>query len=152
MSNETLQQQTEYDSLMAYAIWFKNQPFSIPPCPLDGVVRVGSFSGLALHRSGRHQVQLWIADPNSLIPEHSHPNVDSFALQVSGEMEFWVEGGDGKPTNSFRARPGVKHSAKIGPKGASFLTFHEFLDGDPHSVTEDWIGPSLGKDHVILNK
>ena len=144
------QQQEDYDPLMAYAYWYKAQPYAIPRSPFDGVVRVDGFSGLVLHRSGRHQVQLWICDPNTTIPEHSHPNVDSFAMWVSGDLQFMVEGGDGKPTNSFRAKPGVKHSATIGPKGAAFLTFHEFTDGDPRSVTEDWSGPPLGAQHADM--
>jgi hypothetical protein len=157
-----------FDPLLAFAAWFMRQPgLSVPQCPFDGVTRVGAFSGLVLYRKAPYQVQMWICDPNTEAPDHSHPNVDSLQQYLSGEMSFRLNGkevmalsdvkddGSGYSTArgaTLRVRPTDSHGATIGPKGACFLTFQHFLDGNPRSVEVDWVGEPLSADHAIAIK
>jgi quercetin dioxygenase-like cupin family protein len=155
MSNNT-QQPEDFDPLVAYANW-ASRNIPVPPlCPLRAITRVGKFSGLTLHRQGRFQSQLWICDPGSEIPNHGHPNVDSIQVYVAGQLDLSVGGQKvmerDTQTNArgifIRIGPGVKHGATIGPEGACFLTFQEWLKGEPESVETDWDGPALSNEHA----
>lgn len=148
-----------FDQLAQFANWFvRDQGFRIPPCIFDGVTKAGKNTGLVLYRDPPYQVQLWICDPNSEIPEHTHPNMDTIIIYLSGEFYVKVNGEpvltkeslyampDGMPSVPgawLRVGPNDKHSAMIGPKGCAFLNFGRFLDGKPRSADLDWEGPSL---------
>lgn len=151
-----------FDELGSFAEWYQRQYFAIPLCPADGVRRVGGFSGLTLYRQGPFQVQLWICEPNSVIPDHCHPNVDSIQMYLSGEVFLRLNGEEIVQPNDvheahnglssrhgffIRICPGDIHGATIGPKGGSFLTFQRFLDGKPKSVELDWAGEPIDKAH-----
>lgn len=158
MSKENAAKVPDFDPLIAYGHWFMEQGPSVPLSPIDGVTRVGNFSGLVLHRSGQFQTQMWICDPGSVIPEHSHPNVDSIQLYVSGSLNLFVrdlvEAAPNGTSIQLRERggnarvlPGQGHSAKIGPMGACFLTFQHWLVDPPSSVEMDWVGEALSDEH-----
>lgn len=139
-----------FDPLSAFASWFvKEQGHMMAHCIPDGVSRVGSFSGIVLYRDDRFQVQLWIADPNSRIPEHVHPNMDTILMYLSGEFmlkvnDIVVFNKENTKVGAWaRIGPNDKHNAEIGPKGVAFLNFGHFLDGKPRSANEDWIGEPL---------
>ena len=154
-----------FDPLVAFANWFAAQPgFGVPQSPFDGVTRVGAFSGLVLYRKAPYQVQLWQCDPNSEIPDHSHPHVDSIQQYLSGEMSLRLNGREVMPMNTvkddgsgystargafIRVRPTDNHGATIGPMGACFLTYQHFLDNNPRSVHMDWEGEPLSDEHAM---
>lgn len=150
-----------FDPLAAFANWFvRDQGYRVPPCPFDAISRVGKFTGLVLYRNAPYQVQLWICEPHSEIPEHNHPNMDTLFAYLSGEIYLNVNGvpiltpentrelQDGMCSNAgvyARIGPTDKHSAKIGPRGGSFLNFGMFHDGFVRSAHLDWEGEPLDK-------
>lgn len=159
----------DFDPLTAFAGWYVNQiGFGVPQSPLLGVTRVGAFSGLTLFRTGQFQVQLWLCDPNSEIPDHSHPNCDTILQYVSGEMSLRLNGvevlrredikdvGDGTSSARgvwLRINPQDNHGGTIGPAGSAFLTIQQWRHGvAPMSVELDWHGDPLSPEHEIAIK
>jgi hypothetical protein len=153
----------KFDQLANFTDWYQRQPFAVPMAPAFGVNKVGAFTGLTLFRQGRFQVQLWLCDPNSEIPDHSHPNVDSIQVYVSGQVYLRLNGEvvikpedvredmNGLNTKAafwMRVGPGDVHGATIGPKGGAFITFQHWLRGDPESVENDWEGEPIDAEHA----
>lgn len=139
---------------------------AIPVSVFDGVTFVGDFAELVLDRRGKFQAQLCLCKPNSSIPDHGHPHVDSIVWMITGQLYFRVEHNgqmvqvwgpmdltetkDGLCSANGKfipVGPGVKHGATIGPAGAAFLSFQEWLSGEPTSVEKDWVGPALSEEH-----
>jgi mannose-6-phosphate isomerase-like protein (cupin superfamily) len=132
--------------------WVENPEFKTPhetPVVIDG-----SIIGTVLYRKNEYQIQLFTVKPNTVIPPHSHPNVDSMDIYLSGDIEFWVDqdqvlkqeehgptedGTSRKMGRSFRVLPGQEHSAKIGAKGGAFLSFQLWLKDKPTNVGDDWL-------------
>lgn len=162
----TSKEEQSFDVLEAYAKWYSQEVgHGIPLCPASGVSFIGKFRGIVLDRRDQFQTQLWICDPNSEIPDHSHPNVDSIQVYISGEVFLRLNGRKIIPEGSvetmpdglsngygttLRVRPNDTHGATIGPMGGSFLTFQHWLNGKPESVENDWIGNPLCDDHAKI--
>ena len=81
------------DDLSSFADWYLNSgdikrlytPFKNPLLFIEGV------SGVVLYRKDNFQVELFICQPNTIIPEHTHPDVDSYELFLYG-MKFTHSG------------------------------------------------------------
>jgi len=161
------------DPLFEFSCQYFSNCSAIPIPPFkDGVVRVGAFTGITLYRNGPFQVQLWTCDPNSNIPEHSHPGVDVIQVYLWGQIHLTHNGvpvieeagmaefqadGIGYSTSmayglNLRVHPGQTHGAKIGPMGGAFLTIQMWLDGEPRSVDTAWEGDHLSADHTARIK
>lgn len=155
-----------YDPLLEFARWYMaQQGMGVPMSPACGTKRVGSFSGLVMYRTGQYQVELWIADPNSELPEHQHPNVDQIQVYLSGQVwptkngvemidkDSLLELPDGRSNLNgvnMRVKPGDKHGLKVGPLGGAFLNFQRWTDGvTPRSIHLDWIGEPLNAEHAV---
>jgi len=74
------------DDLKEFKNWFlKNNtiqvPYDNPLMFIDGI------AGITLYRKKPYQVQLFILEPNTIIKEHSHPNIDSYEMFLWG-MKF----------------------------------------------------------------
>lgn len=125
-------------------------------------MRIDGFSGLVLHREGPFQVELWLADPYADTQLHSHPNVDSLLIFLSGKVSFTNDGvevlamesarelPDGRGSQNgamFNTKPGVQHRAVFGDTGGAFLNIEYWLDGRPKSAALDWKGREIGKLH-----
>lgn len=152
-------------SLREFLDWYMQHSNVLPQSPYDGLTFVGNGPALALFREGPFQVQLFLCVPNTLIPKHSHPHVESFEINVSGDVDFYVEN---KPTYPEGAGSlernglprlwgygayvgaGVIHHAVIGPKGGAFLSVQKWLQGTPTSVDEDWEGSAMTAAHLQL--
>jgi hypothetical protein len=133
--------------------WLEKRPFRVPfstPIIIDG-----NIFGAVLYRSPPWQVQLFILKPNSVVPEHQHPNVDSFEVYLSGEIEFSLSGeiiarmeDSDEPDfsglhklygTSIRVVPLAWHGARTGAKGGAFLSVQKWLnDVAPTNVGDDW--------------
>lgn len=156
----------QFDTLDAFAAWYCKVMGPIPPSPFEAITRLEGFIGMTLYRHGQFQVQMWICDPYSEIPDHSHPDVDSLQVYVSGEvflrfngqpvitpdsLDYAAIGSETiSPKNGFslRVRPTDNHGATIGPRGGVFITFQEWLNGvEPQSVEMNWKGPVLNESH-----
>jgi len=120
-----------------------------------------SVSGLTLYRQKDLQVQLYNLPPNSEIPLHVHPNMDSFEVYVGGDALFTVEGIDTEEHNrkienfdhledkeefykemflrNFRVTETTSHGGRMGEKGGAWLSIQHWKNGvKPSSPIEDW--------------
>jgi hypothetical protein len=153
-----------FDPLIAFFGWWMNETKGgLFPSVHDGVTKVGcEFTGLVLYRQPPFQVELWIVAPNTEIPEHAHPNIDSFLVHVTGDLTVFVgeemvlgpvqtvarpDGVCKSNGNWIRIRPGQQHAGRTGPLGAAFLNVQLWLDGKPRSADSDWKGDALNEEH-----
>jgi uncharacterized RmlC-like cupin family protein len=127
--------------------WMENKPLKSPQD--DGVTFVENIHGVILYRDYPFQVELFTMEPNTLVEPHKHPNVETVALYVSGDIDFqrkhkWYI----HPFDMFKGRfpypaikigPDVQHTARTGPKGGSFLTIQRWLNNtQPKFIGNDW--------------
>jgi hypothetical protein len=138
-------------------------PFERPVTIVEGV------TGVVLYRQGQIQVQMFIAAPDIEIPDHTHPNVDSYEVYMAGDLHFRLNGelvlpeevlqkqtedGTGAALYvSVRVPPNAPHGAKVGPRGGVFLSIQRWLNGvPPTSVGDDWDGETMGPVHDSFAK
>ena len=113
----------------------------------DGVI------GFVLHREGQFQTQLFIVEPNVVIPDHIHPNVDSFEVAIHG-MTFRHYGMTILTPESDSAGSSIyvhrndPHGGGSCDDGGCFLSVQQWLNGvPPTSVGNDWDGDTMGPQH-----
>jgi len=134
----------DFDDLTAFADWWlTNRPVRPPP---DAITTYDNMTGTCLYRSGCYQVQMFTARPNSSAPSHVHPNVDSYELYLSGDLDFVINGVIYKhadiATNPIPVRiyPSYWHEGITGEAGGCFLSIQKWLNGVPPTcVGNDWI-------------
>lgn len=154
----------EQDDLSYFANWYLTSekidriytPFKNPLLFIEGV------SGIVLYRSKPYQVELFICQPNLIIPEHTHPDVDSYECFLygmkfthSGETvmseEEALEEQDGYPINAYqtiRVKPNDLHGGTASKNGGAFISIQHWLnDVEPTHVSSNWNGDSMGKQH-----
>tara|TARA_Y100000389_G_scaffold163856_1_gene167281 strand:- start:2598 stop:3050 length:453 start_codon:yes stop_codon:yes gene_type:complete len=129
---------TQIDQIKNYTLeeflkyWLENKPFT----PLvEGLNYVDILSSVTLYREYPFQVELFIAKPNIIIPPHNHPNVDSYEVWVSGDIDFmrkdrWYNHPHQKDYG-IRVKHDTIHAAKTGPIGGCFLSIQKWLDDVP---------------------
>ena len=151
------------DPLSTFVKWyFETRP--LPRIPRDGFTEFDGISGVVLFREGPMQVQYFLCHAEVEIPDHQHPNVDSYEVGSSG-IEFRHSGrlavsfrmdSAGKPAARFgciRVRPGDAHGGRSSPQGGSFFSVQHWLHGiPPSSVHHDWDGESIGTDHAAQRR
>lgn len=135
------------------------------------VNKVEDVTTVLLYRSKEFQVQMVCVPANYIIPEHIHPNIDSYEVGVGGGMCFsrnghWITNETidyhGKPVKAYkgpgalnkkrgsciRVRPTDVHGGMFGPEGAVFFSIQKWLNGvSPHCVGSDYAGKTLGPSH-----
>jgi len=155
------QQIKNKDVLTEFKDWYLTSkqiqtPYHNPLMFIDGIC------GLTLYRKKQFQVQLFICEPNVVIPEHIHPNIDSFELFLYG-MKFTHNGevaisenmalteNDGIPTMSYetiRVKPDDWHGGVSSKKGGSFISIQHWINNKkPTHVSADWKGNIIGEKH-----
>lgn len=145
--------------------WFLGQGVA-GVIPLHGAVhKVQDVLSITFMRAPPFQVQIFVVPPGYIIPEHTHPNVDSFEVYLGGQIRFsldgkWVvspedletEGPHGTPKlrgKVIRVPPGVKHGGVFGPAGGVFASVQHWLNGvAPHCVGSDYDGVALGPEQA----
>lgn len=145
--------------------WFYSQTV-FGRMPLLGAVRkVQDVYAIQYFRAPPFQVQIFVVPPNYIIPEHSHPNVDSYEVYLGGQIKFsldgkWVvseeelqtPGPDGCSVlrgQALHVPPGVLHGGVFGPGGGVFASVQMWLNGvEPHCVGSDYDGLAIGKEHL----
>jgi len=149
--------------------WYMGNGMPIRPPFKNPVFATDNAMSLCLFREGRFQVEMYISEPNSTSPPHTHPGVESAFVYLAGNIQFNLEGRDNPDVQQWQvASPdgyhsllgktvsspdGIPHWLGIGPEGGAFLSFEYWKDQDPVSVTVNWNGDSVGKEHdKILNK
>ena len=79
------------DALTTFLEWYLEAGLKIFTPMDDAVHFVENVVGTTIYRHEQFQVQLFTANPNTIIPEHVHPNVDSYEVALTG-MEFTLQG------------------------------------------------------------
>lgn len=145
--------------------WFlyESPRFGLIPAH-DCISYIEGVTSVLWYRKGQFQVQLFVVPPNHVIPAHIHPNVDSFELYLGGEMQF-SKGGEfmisleeslgvgqfGEAAmrgKMIRVRPNDWHGGTFGRAGGVFMSLQYWLNGvEPHCVTADYCGVTMGPDH-----
>ena len=152
------------DELSHFAHWYLSGNVDKVYTPTEhGLFFYGTISGIVLFRTGNFQVELFLCPPNTLIPEHTHPNVDSYECFLHG-MEFNLDGKivhsmeeaskekNGYPTslhNTIRVRPNATHGGSTSETGGAFISIQHWLNGvKPSNVVQNWDGNAMGNIHA----
>lgn len=131
----------------------------------DAVHMVEDVVSVTWYRNGPFQVQLFIIPPNYVIPEHVHPNVDSFEVYLGGQMKFSLDGEFVYPEEDvevpdqyglsknrakvIRVPANVTHGGIFGPSGGVFMSVQKWLNGvQPSCVGADYTGAVMGEHHL----
>jgi len=111
------------------------------------------------------QVQMFVVPPMTVIPEHTHPNVDSYEVYCGGHIMF-SHGGKWVKTNEevqesdeydlsilrgkkIRVKPNDLHGGCFGPSGGVFLSIQHWInDVTPSCVSKDYDGIALDSEHT----
>jgi len=153
------------DELTDFLKWYMSEG-QIPFVPLKKSLHfVDGLTSLCIYRQEPFQVELVTVTPNTYIPPHTHPNVDSYEVALKG-IEFyhsgktilplWFANTPDKKSNlsasshmKVRILPTTEHSAKAGPEGGCFLSVQHWLNGvELSAVGMDWKGgSSMGDNH-----
>lgn len=161
---------TREDPLEYFLNWFKDSSpkFGLIPL-LDAVHKIEDVMSVTWLRHEQFQVQLFIVPPNYVIPEHTHPNVDSFEFYLGGQSKFslfgeWIidENEIKLPSDfglsrvrehSIRVLPNSPHGGVFGPSGGVFMSVQHWLNGvEPHCVSSDYTGKVMGEHHLSMVK
>jgi hypothetical protein len=159
----------ESDSLEEFLNWFLTKCPSIGRVPFNNPITYTKFGEQACtlitwYRSGPFQVQLVIMDPNTIVPEHTHPNMDSFEVYSGGKINFYLNGNletedwnqvslkENEPSlnrgNFIRVKPYDLHGGVFGPEGSVFFSVQKWINGvEPKNATEDWNGVVYSQQH-----
>jgi len=151
-----------------FAKWYEENNFPVRPPQENAVFRTDNASAVVLYREGQFQAELYIGDPNSVTPEHSHPGVESIVMFLTGEGNTTVNGkevADPKPyfnkvnndgtsilfKQSIRLNPKDSHGLTTYGKGFAFLSIEQWPDNvQPTSVAAHWHGDTTGDTHNSL--
>lgn len=155
----------KHDELDVFATWYNENCDLLHYVPLENAVtcKSGAWS-VRMFLHDKFQVQMWVIPPNFIIPEHTHPDVDSYEVYVGGQIMFshsgkWVVeekdikqpvNGDLSPLRGsmIRVKPNDKHGGCFGPSGGVFLSIQHWLNGvDPTCVSNNYDGIGLDNDH-----
>ena len=152
------------DKLSHYANWYLSTKDigNIYTPNNDGLLFIEGLTGIVLHRDKSFQVELFTCNPNVTLPEHTHPNVDSYECFLYG-MEFTHSGEtiidaeealqeeNGYPIHAYqtiRVRPNDLHGGTASGRGGAFLSLQHWLDDiEPTHITSNWDGHPMGTIH-----
>ena len=161
------------DLLERFAVWYLKRAREEKCLPVktiqdnclytepDSHANSNSLSGLTLYRNNNLQVQLFIFPPNSKVPMHVHPNMDSYEVYIGGDVFFDVDGVDQSKMHdmvrnyddledrksahewlllrSVRITEESSHGGNAGEKGGAFLSVQCWKnDVKPTDPTKDW--------------
>ena len=110
------------------------------------------------YRDDTFQIQVFIFPPYGIVPEHVHPNVNSYEVGLSGDLWF-SHGGKWlypkhpalhyyKKNRCIKVDNNDIHGASIGEGGGMFISVQQWLNGvKPSCVGQDYEGYALTPDH-----
>lgn len=151
------------ENLTKFATDFSQNAKSHGYIPTDVVTtyKIQDVTAVVWLRHGPYQVELFIVPPNYIIPEHVHPNVESYEMYLGGDIAFshsgrWVKlddlillpGSSDKRGGLIAVETNDLHGGAFGPRGGVFMSIQMWLNGvSPHSVSADYTGPVMGEQH-----
>lgn len=158
----------QLDLVEKYCEWILNKGCLFAWIPFEKPVwQIENVTSVLLHREGQFQTQMFIAPPCTIIPEHTHPNVDSIEVYAGGQIYFSHSGKLittkenctkdlkstlGVSTNrglAIRVKPNDPHGGYMGENGGVFLSVQHWLNNvEPHCVAADYIGKTMGLHHL----
>lgn len=135
-------------------VFFDTTPILYPPG--NNLTFMEGYVGYTVHRHEQFQTQLFIGQPNAVVPDHIHPNIDSFEVYISG-MTFRHSGETVAtpettvPGKAIYVAHNDWHGGVAGPNGGCFLSVQKWLNNTkPTSVERDWDGETMGTIHQNL--
>ena len=155
------------DVLEDFCTSFLDKASVIGAVPFAGAVtRIENVTAILLYRRDQFQVQMFAVPENTIVPEHTHPNVDSIEVYVGGNIMFSHSGKYIVPQEQLhamngplglasrrglqvRVRPNDVHGGVVGEGGGVFLSVQHWLnDVKPHCVAADYSGIAMGEHHL----
>jgi len=155
------------DDLDKFCKWFLLNMPVVGAVPFENAVtKIEDVTSVLMYRKDNFQVQMFIVPPHYIIPEHTHPNVDSIEVYMGGNIRFSHCGSFVNPepdiqkdnTNlgcskargkTIRVKPNDLHGGIFGEGGGVFLSVQKWLnDVKPHCVAADYNGVVMGEDHL----
>tara|TARA_B100002019_G_C20936000_1_gene434461 strand:+ start:95 stop:583 length:489 start_codon:yes stop_codon:yes gene_type:complete len=147
--------------LEEYLKWVVHNISFCPPTVIkNNLSFTDGMIGFVLHREGQFQTQLFIGEPDVVIPNHIHPNVDSFEVALHGAtlrhsgMIILTPESDSAGMALYVGHDHW-HGGFASKDGGCFLSVQKWLNGvPPSSVENDWGGDTIGPEHdskVISN-
>lgn len=156
------------DVLEDYCYWFLTSTGPTGWIPFESPVwQVENVTSVLMHRQGQFQTQMFIVPPHTIVPEHTHPNVDSYEIYGGGEIRFSHSGkllsedhecviDPDSPMGLaalhrtiVRVKPNDVHGGFTGENGGVFFSVQHWLNNvKPHCVAADYIGKTMGDHHL----
>ena len=153
-----------YETVEQFKDWWVKAGRPLKP-PFKNCIHTTDIAyAMCLFRKDQFQVELYVCKPNTKSPMHSHPNIDSISMYLTGDLSFADEQGSFTDLSQYQkpkengahmllgkvaeTNNGKSHALKIGPTGGSFLIFEHWKKGDPSSVTVHWEGDLVGEKHA----
>jgi hypothetical protein len=143
-------------SLEQFITWYMNAPFQFAMSPvLNEFNDFGKFFSIVIYRKDQFQVELFYGLPEAKEAEaHTHPDVDSYEMHVTGKMNFHCNGvvypdtAITEETAALSVPLAVRSFQKVfsndihgaNPEGGiAFLSFQHWKnDVKPSSVGHNW--------------
>ena len=125
---------------------------------------VDGFYSHVQFRKDQYQVQIFSTPSNFIIPEHKHPNVDSFEIYLSGDIDFsldgsWLSNWDIKDhtfiDNLFvvEVEHDAIHGAIFGEGGGRFMSVQHWINEvKPSCVGLDYDGLGVSTKQSEVDK
>ena len=125
---------------------------------------VEGFNSHIQFRNNQYQVQIFSTRSNFIIPEHKHPNVDSFEVYLSGDIDFslegsWLSNWDIKDhtfiDNLFivQVEHNAIHGAIFGEGGGRFMSVQHWINEvNPSCVGLDYDGLGVSTKQSEVDK
>ena len=125
---------------------------------------VECFNSHIQFRNNQYQVQIFSTPSNFIIPEHKHPNVDSFEVYLSGDIDFslegsWLSNWDIKDhtfiDNLFivQVEHNAIHGAIFGEGGGRFMSVQHWINEvNPSCVGLDYDGLGVSTKQSEVDK
>lgn len=160
------------DELDEFALWFVSQGPNLGKVPVMSAVTTlghdgkgGNVMSGVWYRKGQFQVELLMIAGPWIIPEHTHPNIDSYQILLGGQIRFsrggeWLtpetyqvdvnkDGTSPYRGQRIRVNHNDPHGGVVGPHGVMYFSVQHWLNGvEPHSVGLDWNGRTASQEQL----
>jgi len=152
--------------LSKFRRWFLNEGPRFGDIPWhNAVTDIHGIAAIQWFRKPPFQVQMFVIPDFYVIPEHTHPNVDSIEMSLGGkflpsvggrwvhspELTAIAEAGEINPYQGQVAwvPSDMIHGAVIGEGGGAFMSIQHWKNGVvPHCVSRDYDGKALASGHT----
>jgi hypothetical protein len=160
------------DELDEFALWFVTHGPALGKVPVMSAVATlghdgkgGNVMSGVWYRKGNFQVELLMIAGPWIIPEHTHPNIDSYQILLGGQIKFsrggeWLtpetylvdcndDGTSPYKGQRIRVNHDDLHGGVVGPGGAIYFSVQHWLNGvEPHCVGLDWNGHTASQEQL----